>query len=471
MQRSFFLRALLALTMMACALSPGLRAQEEPAAAAGMEEQADGDAESPGEGEKLWELSGYIESENFIMFGRGLKKSEYLVVSGAPVKVERNQHLINKAETHGYLDLRVGNDTIHARAAVHGYVYPTGNEAEYLRNRVLANELYLRWLTAHTDLKIGTQTIRWGTADVINPTSYFTPMDLREVFFKDEDEMFLGVHAVSLSLLFGDYSLQLVCAPIASATLLPSTFSPWYVRLAKRHHLPLYYYYRAPDIPKSGANICYGGRFSGTASIVDFSFSAYRGIDRDVLLAPAVDLRGPLTTVYVMPRYRNLTCFGFDIAVATGDVTLQAEAAYSFNKNGVTEPDTGRASFSGIEPAHYLNVAAGLNWLVDGEDFNITLEINKSMYLVRPHRFIDPLISNLVIARVEKKFFNGSLCVRLQGMMTLDLDFLLMPSIGYDFRNGLLIEAEGGIFGGSDDTLFGSYNSRDIMRVRAKYQF
>ncbi|MBN2159354.1 MAG: hypothetical protein JW807_08150 [Spirochaetes bacterium] len=470
MRGFLFIRAALILTLAVCIGPPGLHAQDTPEDSEGIEEPSGGDAEG-GEKEKLWELSGYVESENFIMFGRGLKKSEYLCVSGKPAKVERNQHLFNKVEAHGYLDLRVGTDTIHARGAVHGYLYPTGNEAEYLKNRFLANELYLRWLTAHTDLKIGTQTIRWGTADVINPTSYFTPLDLREVFFKDEDEMFLGVHAVSLALLFGDYSLQLVCEPIASATLLPSTYSPWYVKLSRRHHVPLHYYYRAPDIPKSGANICYGGRFSGSASIVDFSFSAYRGIDRDVLLMPTVDIRGPLTTVYVTPRYRNLTCVGFDIAVATGDITLQAEAAYSFNKNGVTQPDLQRASFSGIEPTHYLNMAAGLNWLIDGEDFNVTLEINKSMYLVRPHRFIDPLISDLVIARVEKRFLNSSLRVRLQGMMTLDLDFLLMPSIGYDFRNGLLIEAEGGIFGGSPETLFGSYNSRDIIRVRAKYQF
>ncbi len=469
MRRGLFIRALLILALAWCA-APPLLAQEAPegSAAGGEDRGTDRDAGKKG---KLWELSGYVESENFIMPGKGLKKADYICLSGQIVKVERNQHLFNKVEAHGYLDLRVGTDTIHARGAVHAYLYPAGNESSYLKNRVLANELYLRWLTEHTDLKIGTQTVKWGTVDAINPTSYFTPLDLRELLFKDDDEIALGVHAVSFSVLFSDFSLQLVFAPIASATLLPGTSSPWYVKLPKRYHVPLHYHYRAPRIPASGANMCYGGRFSGTVSIVDFSFSAYRGIDRDVLLFPVADISGRMPTVYVTPKYRNLTCLGFDLAVAVEDVTLQAEAAYSFNKNAVTAPDLRRASFAGIEATHYLNMAAGLNWLIDGEDFNITLEFNKSIYLVRPHRFIDPLISDIFIARIEKKFLNGSLYFRLQGIMSLDLDVLVMPLAGYDFRNGLALEAEGGIFAGRHDTLFGSYNTRDILRVRARYSF
>ncbi len=470
MRRYLFTSLLLCLSLAAGAGLPWLQAQE-PAEGTATGDGSGGAEAGAHEKKNIWELSGYVESENFIMPAKGLKKSECLYLSGQVLEVRRNQHLFNKVEAHGYLDFRVGTDTIHARAAAHGYLYPSGNEAEYLKNRLQVNELYLRWLTKHTDLKIGTQTIRWGTADAINPTSFFTPLDLREVLFKDEDEMYTGVHALSLSLLLGDFSLQLVCAPIASATLLPGTNSPWYVKLPKQHHVPLHYYYRAPAIPKNGANISYGGRFSGSVSIVDFSFSAYRGIDRDVLLLPYADLSGPLPTVYVTPKYRNLTCFGSDLAVAVSDVTLQAEAAYSFNKNAVTGPDLRSVRFAGIDTTHYLNMAAGLNWLIDGEDFNLTVEFNKSIYLVRPHRFIDPLISDIFVARIEKKFFDGALYFRLQGIMSLDLDFLVMPLAGYDFRNGLIIEAEGGIFGGRDDTLFGSYNSRDILRVRARYSF
>jgi hypothetical protein len=93
------------------------------------------------------------------------------------------------------------------------------------------------------------------------------------------------------------------------------------------------------------------------------------------------------------------------------------------------------------------------------------------VYVEGKSRFIEPYLSDIFVCRVEKKFLRGALITRAQGLATLRGDFLLMPAIGYDFLNGLLIEAEGGIFGGPLDTLFGSYRSRDIIRLRVKYQF
>lgn len=46
-----------------------------------------------------------------------------------------------------------------------------------------------------------------------------------------------------------------------------------------------------------------------------------------------------------------------------------------------------------------------------------------------------------------------------------------MPLAGYDFWDGLTIEAEGGMFAGRHDTLFESCNTWDILRVRARYSF
>ncbi len=422
--------------------------------------------------ERLWSISGYIESENFLMPGKGLKKKEYVYVSGLPLMIMRNEEPVNKVEAHGYLDFKVGTDTIHARSAIHGYLYPVGNETWHPPHRLTVNELYIKWLTMHTSLKIGKQIIKWGTADFMNPTSYFSPLDLREILFKDENELSLGVHAVSLAFLFGDFSLELVCVPIPTATLLPGNSSPWHLKMPDLNNgVPIHFHHRDPRIPRNWANVNYGGRFSGTASVVDFSFSAFRGLDRDVLFFPYLDMTGMIPTIYVVPKYRNLTCFGFDIAVSAGDVTIQAEAAYSLNKNSVTVPDINKLKYTGIDSAHYLNFATGINWLIDGEDFNVTVEFNKSIYLKDRERFIDPFISDLLIARIEKRFLSGRLFFRLQGILSLNLDYLVMPAAGYDFMNGFLIEAEGGIFGGGNDTLFGTFDSRDIVRIRAKYQF
>lgn len=434
-----------------------------------------GTAETSGEAtgiSRFFRFGGYLESENFIMPGKGLKKQQYRYLSGTIIRIRRNEELINKIEAHGSIDLRAGTDTIHGRAIIHGYVYPQKNGTGHLNSRVVPRELYIRWLTTYLNLTVGRQVIRWGTADMLNPTAHFAPPDLSEIVFKDDDEFYQGVHALSATVIAGDFSLQLVTVPIATPTVLPDARGPWSLQFPDTHSvIPVQYLPRKPSLPTRGGNISWGGRFAGTAGPVDFSFSAYRGVDRDVLLQPHVDPRLPIPTVYVIPRYRRLTAFGFDIAAAAGDFTLQAEAAYSFDKHAVEKPSGTGLLRAVIRPTHFVNAAAGVNWLIDGEDFNITLEFNKSIYIEGQSSFIEPYLSDIFVCRVEKKFLRGALITRLQGLVTIHGDYLLMPAIGYDFLNGLVIETEGGIFGGPRDTLFGSYRSRDILRLRIKYQF
>lgn len=421
---------------------------------------------------RFFRFGGYLESENFIMPGTGLKKYQYRYLSGTIVRIRRNEELINKIEAHGSLDIRAGTDTIHARAVLHGYAYPRKNGTSHLDSRIVPRELYIRWLTTHLNLTVGRQVIRWGTADMLNPTAHFAPPDLSELVFKDDDELYQGVYALSATLIAGDFSLQLVTVPIATPTVLPDARGPWALQFRNAYHvIPVQFLPRQPALPATGGNISWGGRFTGTAGPVDFSLSAFRGVDRDVLFQPTVDPQVPIPTAYVVPKYRRLTSFGFDIAAAAGDFTIQAEAAYSFDKHAVEKPSGVGLLRAVIRPTHYINAAAGVNWLIDGEDFNITLEFNKSVYIEGESRFIEPYLSDIFVCRVEKKFLRGALITRAQGLATLRGDFLLMPAIGYDFLNGLVIEAEGGIFGGPLDTLLGSYRSRDIIRLRVKYQF
>jgi len=59
------------------------------------------------------------------------------------------------------------------------------------------NEGYVHYGNSRARVRVGNQIYGWGTADVFNPTSYFNPYDMRETFFKDDDELKLGVPSIS----------------------------------------------------------------------------------------------------------------------------------------------------------------------------------------------------------------------------------------------------------------------------------
>ncbi|MEZ4565798.1 MAG: DUF1302 family protein [Desulfobacterales bacterium] len=62
---------------------------------------------------------------------------------------------------------------------------------------MIFRELYYNWSREKFRVRMGNQVIAWGTADFLNSTSYFNPSDLRELLFKDEDQVALPVPAVS----------------------------------------------------------------------------------------------------------------------------------------------------------------------------------------------------------------------------------------------------------------------------------
>jgi len=448
-------------------LSGGLMGQEET-----------DDAESSETRPGTWQINGYLENENFLMPDDGRDEA-------------RGQYLINKFENHAFMNIRFGSDTLHARGAIHAYVYPSDRYSGGLKDRIAASELYIRRLSEYSDIKIGRQVIRWGTADFMNPTSCFSPMDLSELIFRDEDELYLGVDAVSCTFIAGDYSLQLVLVPVSTASRLPGTTSPWkltypdekvppeYVSLLGET-VPVDYAFTGPDMPPEEKNMSFGGRLTGNISGVDFSVSGYHGLDRDVLLMPVItgtravmglDVPDKVT---IMPQYRRVTSIGIDFAWAMEkpDISFQGEASYSFDKAAIVEPDIGLLRPSSIETSKFIDAAAGINWLIDGEDFTIILEYHRSMYLENSGRYIDPFISDTAVFNGTKKFFHSALAVEFRFIYnTGNRDWLLDPRVGYDFQNGFSVEGEAAFFGGDGGTLFGIYRSRDIVRLRAKYSF
>ena len=71
-----------------------------------------------------------------------------------------------------------------------------------------------------------------------------------------------------------------------------------------------------------------------------------------------------------------------------------------------------------------------------------------------------------------KALCDGSLKINFTGLYQLGKDdWLLMPEIGWDFQNGGSATISFAVFEGDENTLFGSYNDKDLVSLTFRYHF
>jgi hypothetical protein len=166
---------------------------------------------------------------------------------------------------------------------------------------------------------LGKQFIRWGKADVLNPTDRFAPRD----FLNALDSEFLAVTGARAVVGLQFDSLDVVFAP---------HFTPSRAPLAKQRWAP------GQDLPANVTVIDagrtfpdgsqYGARWNHVGPGFEFSLSGYRGFSH----TPSIE---PLATIQIYPPivafaqfYPRIWMVGGDAAVPLSHFTIKGEAAY-----------------------------------------------------------------------------------------------------------------------------------------------
>jgi hypothetical protein len=181
-------------------------------------------------------------------------------------------------------------------------------------------------LTAGTfSLEVGRQFIRWGRADILNPTDRFAPRD----FLNVADPALLPVTGVRPSVQIGSATLEAVWVPRLTPSRTPLLDQRWTVVPPEAAVMP---------ITDGGAvfprGSQHGLRWSHAGPRLEASLSYFDGYNH--LPALAVRARSPgaaeLTRVY--PRLRT---YGGDLTVPTAWLTLKGEAAYFTSPDATTD--------------------------------------------------------------------------------------------------------------------------------------
>ncbi len=164
-------------------------------------------------------------------------------------------------------------------------------------------------------VEAGKQFIRWGKADILNPTDRFAPRDFLNVVDND----FLGVTAARATYGGQADTIDLVFAPRLTPSRVPLLNQRWAVLPAS---LPIAE--QPPDIPGSPQ---FGARWNHIGRTAEYSLSFYNGGDYLPLYRGQAEF-APSPRVEIQRFYPRMRMYGGDAALPFSVVTLKAEAAY-----------------------------------------------------------------------------------------------------------------------------------------------
>jgi hypothetical protein len=202
--------------------------------------------------------------------------------------------------------------------------------------------------SAHMDLRIGQQKIRWGKADGINPTDFFTPIDYT-ILLPLEDDRYLSVPAVRADLHVSDTgTLSAVIEPDFTPSRVPwPKPTPVVVR---------------DDEPSGREHPQLGLRWLHTGEQLDWSVSAFHGF----ATLPLLDFDGFAAdgSANYVRHYSAIDAIGADVARNFGKVGFRAEIAYTKPRRG--EGDEGRQR---AQSSYFL--VAGIDRSFDEWNINV----------------------------------------------------------------------------------------------------
>ncbi len=237
--------------------------------------------------------SGQVVNQTLLRYEASYKVAPWLKISGViDARFDSHQQLEREAR----LDV---NDRSLQRPA--------------LSLRRLSATLHKGKVTA----EIGRQFIRWGKADILNPTDRFAPKDFLSVIDSD----FLGVAAARVTYESGGNTVDLVWQPFFTPSRSPLLNQRWTVLPSEAQAIPIGD--RGARFPGGSQ---YGARYNHIGSGYEYSVCFFEGFNN----LPLFDVQIQLAPfgVNLQRYYPTLRLYGADAAVPLRWLTVKGEAAY-----------------------------------------------------------------------------------------------------------------------------------------------
>jgi len=187
------------------------------------------------------------------------------------------------------------------------------------RPLVAVRRLSGHYHTGGLSIEVGKQFIRWGKADIINPTDRFAPRDFLTVIDND----FLGITAARVTYERGSETIDAVWSPNITTSRIPLPDQRWVVVPGT---LPNNVVFRDGGAlyPASG----HGGLRWNHVGVLEFSASYYQGFNHLPSFESALSFNGNNVVVDLQSFYPRMKMAGMDAAIPLRWFGIKAEAGY-----------------------------------------------------------------------------------------------------------------------------------------------
>jgi hypothetical protein len=176
-------------------------------------------------------------------------------------------------------------------------------------------------------LDLGKQFIRWGKADILNPTDRFAPRDFLSVVEND----FLAVTGARLTFGTNEDLVQAVWVPRMTPSRIPLYDGRWTAVPEPIENLPL-----VDDGAEIPTGHQFGARWSHLAAGYEFSLSYYDGFNHLPLVDGRLEL-GPEPGIGLRQSFPRIRMAGADMAWQLPAFTLKGEVGYFSAPDGDTD--------------------------------------------------------------------------------------------------------------------------------------
>ena len=194
------------------------------------------------------------------------------------------------------------------------------------RPRAAIRRLTATFTAPRFTLDVGKQFIRWGRADILNPTDRFAPRDFMNVV----DTEFVPVLGARANVRLGNETFEAVWVPRLTPSRLPLFDQRWTVLPPGAQGVTVE---DGGSIIQEGSE--QGVRWNHTGEKLEMSLSYFNGFNH----LPNIEVnQHPLANAIELTRlFPDLRTYGGDLAVPMRWLTLKGEAAYFTSPSGTSE--------------------------------------------------------------------------------------------------------------------------------------
>ena len=336
-----------------------------------------------------------------------------------------------------------------------------GNEFHEELSEVNLREAYVSAYVGPFDFKLGHQIVVWGRADSLNPTNNLTP---ETILFRspDEDDRRLANFLIRSYYNIHPIRIEAIWVPVYRASYVPLdllTLPPGVVRGENRY-------------PGSTLdNSAYAVRLNFEFPSLDGSFSYFNGYNpRPGVSSDSISVFPPIEPFMIFPKAYRMSVIGGDFQMTAGEFGLRGEIGYRKPQGDykvefhVPNPDI--SYVFGIDKEFSGNLSLIVQYIgryvFEFEDLNTiaTPEVDPAMMLEEKNRMIAQQqheLSHSFSCRAGWQLLHETLELEVVGLYNLTTEeYFLKPKMNYDIADALTFTFGAIVYGGPDNTLFGT---------------